>query len=417
MFADRAHVSASAVYLVIAAWGGFAFSLILTAYALYYITVAKLDPLQLVLVGTALEASYFVCEIPTGVLADTFSRRSSVIVGILITGIAWVGQGLVPMFVAIASFELLRGVGEAFVHGASEAWIAGEVGDDAIGPLFLRESQIAQAASFIALPAGVGLGLVDLRIPIVLGGGLTVALALALILVMPERHHPRAAAAGTWRDTIGTANRALLSIRGSAMLAALLGAELFWGAASEGYDRMWEIHLLQDLGFPPFGIPAIVGFGALTLVGTLAAIASAQVARRVVTDLGDRAVSRVLVALQIVRVAARAMFAVAPSIGLALVPFFAESVVRAVLAPLFNAWLIRGTREDVRATVLSTTSVANALGQIGGGPVSGGIGRTYGVPFGLLSSAALLVPAVAFFARAVQRRSVTNSPRAPAALI
>jgi DHA3 family tetracycline resistance protein-like MFS transporter len=399
-----------------AAWGGFAFSLILTAYALYYITVARLDPLQLVLVGTALEASYFICEIPTGVLADTFSRRFSVVAGHALIGIAWIGQGLVPTFVAIAAFEILRGLGEAFVHGATEAWIAGEVGDDAVGQLFLREAQLTQAAGFIGLPVGVALGLIDLRIPVVLGGVLIFALALTLILAMPERRHPRGTAAATWRSTVTTANRAFLSIRTSAVLAALLGAELFWGAASEGYDRLWEIHLLQDLGFPPFGVPAIVGFGALSLFATLVVIVSAQVARRVVRDLGDQAVSRVLVGLQAVRVIARAAFAVAPSIGFALVPFFAESVVRAVFAPLFNAWLIRGTRDDVRATVLSATSVANALGQVGGGPVSGAIGRAHGVPLGLLSSAALLVPAVAFFARAVQRRSVEIVTRAPAAV-
>src|SRR5206468_11827253 len=97
-------MSASRVYLLIEAWGGFAFSLISVAYALYYITVAHLDPLQLVLVGTALETSYFIWEIPTGVLADTFSRRLSVIAGTGIIGIAWMGQGLIPLFVAIAGF-------------------------------------------------------------------------------------------------------------------------------------------------------------------------------------------------------------------------------------------------------------------------------------------------------------------------
>src|SRR6202007_2775324 len=94
-------------------------------------------------------------------------------------------------FVAIAAFEVLRGVGEAFIHGATEAWVAGEVGDDAVGPLFLRETQLTQAASFVALPVGVVLGLVDLRIPIVLGGVLIVALALALLLLNAARDHPR----------------------------------------------------------------------------------------------------------------------------------------------------------------------------------------------------------------------------------
>jgi len=404
VFADRFRLSAGGVYLLMAAWGGFAFALITTAYALYYINVAHLDALQLVLIGTALETSYFVCEIPTGVLADTFSRRFSVIAGTLIVGVAWAGQALVPIFAAIAAFEILRGVGEAFTHGATEAWIAGEVGDDAIGPLFLRETQMSQAAGFIGLPVGVGLGLIDIQIPIVLGGSLTAALAVALILLMPERNHPRRDSARAWSATISTANRALWSMRTSALLTALLGAELFWGAASEGNDRLWELHLLRDLAFPPFGLPPVVAFGLLSFAATLVVIGTAHYARRVIAHVDENVVSRVLVVLQIIRIGGRSLFALAPNLAMALVPFFAESMIRAAFQPLFNAWLIRRTDESIRATVLSTTSVANAFGQIGGGPVSGVIGNAFGIPAALLSTAAMLIPGAAFFARATAVR-------------
>src|SRR2546430_7383753 len=196
-----------------AAWGGFAFALITAAYALYYITVAHLDALQLVLVGTALETAYFVCEVPTGVLADTFSRRFSVIAGLLIVGVAWAGQGLIPTFAAIAGFEILRGVGEAFTHGATEAWIAGEVGDEAIGPLFLRETQFSQAAGFIGLPVGVGLRPIGIPIPVVLGGGLTAAPPRALILMIPEPPHPPPGSARAWCEARSAADRPLLAGR------------------------------------------------------------------------------------------------------------------------------------------------------------------------------------------------------------
>ena len=410
MFADRLRLSARSVYLVFAAWGGFAFSLISVAYALYYITVAHLDPLQLVLVGTALETSYFIWEIPTGVLADTFSRRLSVIAGTGIIGIAWMGQGLIPLFVAIAGFEILRGLGEAFTHGAIEAWVAGEVGDVGLDALFLRETQLTQIAGFVGLPIGVLLATFDLRIPIILGGALGVVLAILLVLVMPEGHHPRRDAARTWRATVGTARRGLSTVRTSALLVALLGAEFFWGAASEGSDRLSDAHLLIDLQFPPFGITPVIAFGALSLVATIVIIVTAQLTRRLVLRLDERVVSRSLVALQLVRVAGRAAFAVAPSWGLALVPYFFESMVRASFYPLFNAWLIRRTAEDVRATVLSTTSVSNALGQMGGGPVSGAIGNLYGIPAALLSSAALLFPGALFFARAAGLRAGAIRP-------
>ncbi len=405
MFADRFRLSAGGIYLLVAAWVGLGSALFGASYALYYITVAHLDALQLVLVGTALEASYFVFEIPTGVLADTFSRRLSVVLGFGIIGVAWAGQGLVPTFVAIASFEVVRGLGEALVHGASEAWVAGEVGDDALDGLFLRETQVRQVASFIGLPVGVGLALIDLRIPVVLGGALVTAMAVALAFVMPERRHPRRELARTWRATVGTARKALWSVRTSALLVALLGAEFFWGAASEGYDRLWDPHLLLDLGFPPFGIPPVVGFGALSLAGTVVVVITAQVTRRAIRGLDERVVTKMLVALQVVRIAGRATFALAPVAGLALVGSFVERIVIASFSPLFNAWLIRRTSEDVRATVLSTTSMANALGQVGGGPVSGLIGNLMGIPAALLSSAALLVPATLFFARATARKA------------
>jgi len=386
--------------LVIGAWGGFAWSLIGVAYALYYITIAHLNPLQLVLVGTALETSYFVWEIPTGVLADTFSRRVSVIAGTGIVGIAWMGQGLVPVFIAIAGFEILRGLGEAFTHRAIEAWVAGEVGDDALDALFLRETQLTQVAGFVGLPIGVALATVDLRIPIVLGGALGLLLSLLLIFLMPERHHPRRDATRTWRATVGTARRGLSAVRTSALLVTLLCAEFFWGAASEGSDRLSDAHLLIDLRFPPFRITPVVAFGALSLAATIVIIITAQLTRRAVRRLDERVVSRSLVALQLLRVGGRAAFALAPIWVVALLPYFFESMIRASFYPLFNAWLIRRTEEGVRATVLSTTSVANALGQVMGGPISGAIGNLYGIPAALLSSAALLFPGALFFAQA-----------------
>lgn len=413
MFSHR--FSAARVYLILAVWSAVATGLISSAYALYYITRAHLDPLQLVLVGTALEASYFLCEIPTGVFADTYSRRLSVTAGFAVIGVAWIGEGLVPLFGAIVAFEIARGVGEALVSGATEAWIAGEVAESDLAPLFLRETQLAQVGGFVGLPLGVGLGLFDLAIPLVLGGALIVGSAIFLLVAMPEHHHPRRDAARSWRDTTVTARRALWSVRASPLLLALLGAELFWGAASEGHDRLWEAYLLVDLAFPPFGLPPIVAFGVLYLAGSVVVIATAQVARRRLAPLRPEALKRTLVALQIARSANRALFALAPSLAVALLPFFGESVLRASVGPLYRAWLIGHTDADVRATALSTAGVANAFGQIGGGPISGLVGNGLGLRAAELSSAAFLIPAALLFWRAgrwhpARRKEVPPTP-------
>src|SRR3982750_2494723 len=62
--------------------------------AVYLVSELHLSPLQLVLMGTAMEGAVFLFEIPTGVVADTYSRRLSLVIGYLGTGAAWGGVGL-----------------------------------------------------------------------------------------------------------------------------------------------------------------------------------------------------------------------------------------------------------------------------------------------------------------------------------
>ena len=69
------------VFLVIAATAAFVSALVFTIAPVYRFRTAGLDNLQLVLVGTVMEAAVFVFEIPTGVVADRWSRKWSVIIG------------------------------------------------------------------------------------------------------------------------------------------------------------------------------------------------------------------------------------------------------------------------------------------------------------------------------------------------
>src|SRR5438067_2946889 len=69
--------------------------------AVYLVRVAKLDPLELVLMGTVMEAAVFAFEVPTGVVADLVSRRLSFAVGWLLQGGGWALAG------ATKNFELI----------------------------------------------------------------------------------------------------------------------------------------------------------------------------------------------------------------------------------------------------------------------------------------------------------------------
>src|ERR1044071_1824092 len=103
--------------------------------------MAHFGPLELVLAGTALEVAYFLSEVPTGVIADVYSRRLSCIVGAFIMGVAWLIEGAFPTLVPIMIAQALLGLGWTCFSGAAEAWIAGEVGEARAGPAIVRAGQ------------------------------------------------------------------------------------------------------------------------------------------------------------------------------------------------------------------------------------------------------------------------------------
>src|SRR5690554_6304453 len=78
--------SAYNIYLIYAGVSAFLFEMVFTVNELYRIEVAGFNPMQLVLVGTALELSCFIFEIPTGILADLKSRKLSVLIGLALIG-------------------------------------------------------------------------------------------------------------------------------------------------------------------------------------------------------------------------------------------------------------------------------------------------------------------------------------------
>ena len=73
-------------------------TLIFTVNMIYFVTVVGLNPLQMVLVGTFLESSIFLFEVPTGVVADTISRRLSVVIGVFFIRSRFFGTSYFPRF-------------------------------------------------------------------------------------------------------------------------------------------------------------------------------------------------------------------------------------------------------------------------------------------------------------------------------
>jgi DHA3 family tetracycline resistance protein-like MFS transporter len=224
--------------------------------AVYLVRELHLSPLQLVLMGTAMEGAVFLFEVPTGVVADTYSRRLSLIAGYLGMGAAWVAVGLVSQPWLIIALWALWGFSYTFTSGAEQAWITDEVGLENVGTIFLRGARFGQAGAVVGLVAQVAVGAASLRAGVILGGVFTIVCGLACIAFMPEtgfRRRPRAERAHPLHEMRSTAVAGARYAWAAPVILLLIGVELFMGASSEAFDRLKEAHFLRDIGLPAVG--------------------------------------------------------------------------------------------------------------------------------------------------------------------
>ena len=142
----------------------FAFAVGWTVAPIFFVRELGFSPLELVLAGTALEVAYFLFEIPTGIVADTYGRRLSTIVGTIGLGIGFVATGLADGVGLVLAAAAFMGFTWTFKSGAEEAWITDEVGVEHAGRSFHAGAQAARIGGLVGLAAAVGLALVDLTV-------------------------------------------------------------------------------------------------------------------------------------------------------------------------------------------------------------------------------------------------------------
>jgi DHA3 family tetracycline resistance protein-like MFS transporter len=392
------------VYLVLSAGWPLFFSMLAVTNLVYQVQVAHLDPFRLLLVGSVLELTCLVFQVPTGLFADAFSRRWAVSVGIALTGAGFILEGLIPQFASILVAQVVWGIGATLSSGAEDAWITDEVGQERAGQLFLRASQVGQGTSLIGICVGVGLASIRLNLPIVIGGALLVMLGIYLFFAMTEagysavRSEPRSSLAGM----AAGARSSIVSLRSRPLILTILAITVVLGLSGEGVDRLYQVHFLRDIGLPTFaGFSPVLWFGLISGVASLFGIAATWVVRRRLDLENHSDVGRLLFAFTAIRALTLAGFALAANLNLAIALIWVASVMRDVFSPVQRAWLNRSLDPSNRATLFSVDGQADALGQVVGGPIIGVIASGISIRAALVCSAALLTLALPLFARAL----------------
>jgi DHA3 family tetracycline resistance protein-like MFS transporter len=262
---------------------------------------------------------------------------------------------------------------------------------------------------------GGGLALASVRLSLLAGGAAEASLALVVAFAMTERGYapvPRGVRS-SWAAARDTALDGLRAARRRPLLIAALAIAALVGMSSESFDRLWPYHLLKGGFAVPGGLSDVVLFATIQVVAQLGGIIAIRLAERGADFDRAGSVARRLFVVNAVIVAGMAAFGLAGGFAFALGAYWVVQWARQVEAPFFIAWVNRGLDPRTRATVLSTVSQANALGQVAGGPAFGVLATLATVRAALVTAAAVLAPTLPVYLRHRGEDAGAAPPREP----
>jgi len=390
------------LYLGLIFFNSLFFSMIFVVTSFYEATVAGLSGLQLVLVGTTLEVTILLFEIPTGVIADAYSRRLSIIIGYFIMGFAFILEGCFPAFLPILLAQVMWGIGYTFTSGATQAWLSDEIGETNANRAFLHANRYDLAGALVGMLLAIPLGNLAVNLPIVTGGLCISLIAAALALLMPElgfqpvKHENR----NSWQHMGAIFKKGLDAVRARPTIINILGVGLIYGLYSEGWDRLWVKYLVDNFTLPNIlGMNEVAFFGLLRAGGMLLSMLATRVIEKRLDASHAPAVARTMLSITGLLAGAIFVFAFSPALLISIAAVWLVSISRNMLGPLYDAWINQRLDSDTRATVISMSGQVDAIGQIASGPLAG-IVSLWSIRAAIAFASFLILPALPLIARA-----------------
>jgi len=376
--------------------------------SLYLVVIADLSAFQLVFLGTAMELTVLVSEIPTGVMADTISRKWSIVISHGLMGLGMLTTGLVTAFPALVVAQMVWGFGWTFSSGADVAWVTDELDEpERIGRVLTARARWQQ---YGAAGGMVGFGVLSWATSLgtaIVVAGIAMILLGGYVIVRFTEHEFTPIREHRWQESKSIFRRGVQLARYDREIMLVFGATILFNSGAEAFDRLYPKRLV-DLGFPEDPDP-IVWFTALGL----ATLAVGAIALKIVEARIDGAgvARRVYSAACFIGAVGLILLAHAPDdvtgmMGVLLVGGVAWTVIRSVSV----IWVNRRATSDVRATVQSFLGQVESMGEIGGGLALGVLAQATSITVALTFSCALVGCAGLLVTRSRAGRAPSPAP-------
>jgi DHA3 family tetracycline resistance protein-like MFS transporter len=239
------------LYCLIQFLTSFAFGAIIPVYVLYY-RHFDLNLFQIALVAAVFEASILIFEMPTGLIADIYGRRISVVlsaVTLFISGLIFIHFTNLYGFIIA---EAIMGLGETLKSGALEAWVVDSLKhqgkEENVKYAFSEGKRYYSAGRLLGFVGGGYLGSLNIIYiwhPFVI---LIFITFLFLIIFMKEEYElkksPSTSFMKQMKDTI---KQSLKVIRTERIIYALILLAFFFEFSFETISQFWQVHFSENL--------------------------------------------------------------------------------------------------------------------------------------------------------------------------
>jgi MFS family permease len=356
--------------------------------SLYLVTVADLSPFQLVFLGTAQGITALVFEVPTGVMADTISRKWSIVVAHFVMGTGMLATGLVTAFPALVLTQMVWGLAWTFSSGADVAWLTDELDqpDRVAGVLTAsaRREQVGAACGLLGF--GALAWAISLSTAIVAAGACMLVLGLAVAVLFTE-HNFTPTRQHRWKESVSIFRRGVGLARRDHEILLVLATTVLINGAAEGFGRLFARRLV-DLGLPAQLDPVTW----LTVLGLVTLTLSALALRIIETRIdGDGVARSGYAAACFIGALGALVLALAPNaaIGMAGV-LIVQGIAWPVARCVSVIWVNRRVTSDIRATMQSFLAQAEYAGEIVLGVMLGILAQATSITAAMIGSCVLV---------------------------
>jgi DHA1 family tetracycline resistance protein-like MFS transporter len=364
-------------------------------------------------------------ELPTGGLSDALGRRPVLLVACVVNLASLAVLAVADTFVLFMVVYLFQGVYRALDSGPLEAWyvdsaLAADPDADYEVGLTRSGVVIGVAIAVGALASGGLVALGPLRfgswgrvsaltVPVLVAIVLTVVSLIAVAALLHEVRPGRGLAAmrSSLRAVPGAVGGALMLLRRSRVVLALVAVEVFWGFGMATFESLMPVRLAEVVGDPE---SAAALLGPTGSAAWLASAAGAALVPVLVRRVGAPWTGAVLRIAQGVTVVGMGLFA--GPVGL-IAAYLLCYTVHGAANPVHSGLLHRQVDGPYRGSLISLNSMvsqpAGALGLV----VLTGIAQTRSVSTALIIGAVVMAVAAPLYLVARRPAIVVASPAAP----